>query len=59
MDDYVKNGGPEEVWLLWNFTTSLCALELKKCQKGRYFKSYGFEITYTGSEKLFEADLWK
>ena len=46
------------------FAVSLCALEPKQtlCYFksycfGGYFKSYCFGIRYTGSEKLYEANL--
>ena len=40
------------------FTMSLCALELKWTLISLLFKSYGFEIRCTSSEKLFESNLW-
>ena len=39
------------------FTMSLCALGLKQLLISLLFKSYGFDIKCTRSQKLFEANL--
>ena len=58
IDDYAKDGGSKDVWLLCNFYRYPKGTSMKtNINWVCYFTPYGFEIEYTGSEKLFEATI--
>ena len=58
IDDYVKNGGPGEVWLLCSFYQESLRIWIKTIvNKFAILKQYGFDIRCACSQKLLGANL--